>query len=105
MFAWYLFRKITEPKISHIIFQEYFLNFERHISVQAKLFPKYYIAYFGLSNIFKKIPCKYIPIFNETHCNLFAFAENQKKKKQEGNKVKKTREPVNQVKGLNLIHF
>ena len=37
--------------------------------------------------------------------NFFALVENQKKNKQEGNKVKKTREPVNQVPGLNLIYF
>ena len=36
----------------------------------GQLFPKYYIAYFGLCNIFKKIPCKHIPIFYETPCTL-----------------------------------
>ena len=33
-----------------------------------KLFPKYYITYFGLCNIFEKIQCKHIPFFYETPC-------------------------------------
>ena len=37
-------KKLTEPKISYITLWEYFVHFERHISVNIKLFPKYYIA-------------------------------------------------------------
>ena len=37
-------KKISEPKISYLILWEYFVNFERHIFVHIKLFPKYYTA-------------------------------------------------------------
>ena len=37
-------KKFTEPKISYIILWEYFVHFERHMSVHIKLFPKYYIG-------------------------------------------------------------
>ena len=35
-----------------MILWEYFVQFERHISVHKQLFPKYYITYFGLCTFF-----------------------------------------------------
>ena len=43
-------KKITEPKISYIIFWDFFYHLDRHILLQVKKFPKYYEAYFGLCN-------------------------------------------------------
>ena len=43
-------KKNTEPKISYIIIWEYFYMYRNVSFKMEKLFPKYYIAYFGLYN-------------------------------------------------------
>ena len=47
-----IFKKITEPKISFIIFWEVFYLYKNVSTKISYIFPKYCIAYFGLCNFF-----------------------------------------------------
>ena len=65
-------KPFTEPKISYIVFWEQFSHFQRHISVQVKLIPNYYIAIFVFVNLLTTGTKTKRSTFFETPCSKTA---------------------------------
>ena len=82
----YIIRKqITEPRLSYIILWEQFYMY-RNVSLKMdKIFPKYYLAYFGLCKFFNNGICFLMMQFFRTPCMTCYFQSKINLRSQKNN--------------------